>query len=110
MRSAARVCRAARSASYGEPSAALLSVWSVPSSGASAQCSADCRRRSSRRSYRPTLEETDQTQTPQPQGGGMTIVRIVNRHLDWATYDAINARVDIEHQHPLGLIMHGAAE
>jgi hypothetical protein len=40
----------------------------------------------------------------------MTIVRIVNRHLDWATYDAINAGVDIEHQHPLGLIMHGAAE
>jgi hypothetical protein len=40
----------------------------------------------------------------------MTIVRIVNRHLDWATYDAINAAVDIEHQHPLGLIMHGAAE
>ena len=25
-------------------------------------------------------------------------------------YDAINARVDIEHQHPLGLIMHGAIE
>jgi hypothetical protein len=40
----------------------------------------------------------------------MTIVRIVNRHLDWATYDAVNAGVDIEHQHPLGLIMHGAAE
>jgi hypothetical protein len=40
----------------------------------------------------------------------MTIVRIVNRHLDWATYDAINAGVDIEHKHPLGLIMHGAAE
>jgi hypothetical protein len=40
----------------------------------------------------------------------MTIVRIVNRQLDWATYDAINAGVDIEHQHPLGLIMHGAAE
>jgi hypothetical protein len=40
----------------------------------------------------------------------MTIARIVNRHLDWATYDAVNARVDIEHQHPLGLIMHGVAE
>jgi hypothetical protein len=40
----------------------------------------------------------------------MAIVRIVNRHLNWAMYDAINARVDIEHEHPLGLIMHGAAE
>jgi len=38
----------------------------------------------------------------------MTILRIVNRHLDEATYDAINANVDIEHHHPLGLIMHGA--
>jgi hypothetical protein len=43
-------------------------------------------------------------------GEGMTIVRIVNRHLDWAMYDAIAAEVDIEHEHPLGLIMHGAAQ
>jgi hypothetical protein len=40
----------------------------------------------------------------------MTIVRIVNRHVDREMYDAINARVDIDRQHPLGLIMHGAAE
>ncbi len=40
----------------------------------------------------------------------MTILRIVNRRLDWKTYDEINARLDLEHVHPLGLIMHGAAE
>jgi hypothetical protein len=40
----------------------------------------------------------------------MTIARIVNRHVDREMYDAINASVDIEHRHPLGLIMHGAAE
>jgi hypothetical protein len=40
----------------------------------------------------------------------MSILRIVNRGLDWATYDAINARLDLERRHPLGLIMHGAAE
>jgi alpha/beta superfamily hydrolase len=40
----------------------------------------------------------------------MPIARIVSRHVDRAMYDAINASVDIEHRHPLGLIMHGAAE
>jgi hypothetical protein len=40
----------------------------------------------------------------------MTILRIVNRHTDWDTYDAINSHIDIEHHHPLGLIMHGASE
>ena len=40
----------------------------------------------------------------------MTILRIVNRGVDWETYDAINAEVDIERRHPLGLIMHGACE
>ena len=30
--------------------------------------------------------------------------------MGWDTYDAVNAKVDIEHQHPLGLIMHGACE
>lgn len=40
----------------------------------------------------------------------MTILRIVSRHAGWDTYDAIDARIDIEHHHPLGLIMHGASE
>ena len=40
----------------------------------------------------------------------MTILRIINRGVDWETYHAINAEVDIEHWHPLGLIMHGASE
>ena len=40
----------------------------------------------------------------------MTILRIINRHVGWDTYDAVNAKLDIEHQHPLGLIMHGASE
>ena len=40
----------------------------------------------------------------------MTILRIINRHVGWDTYDAINANIDIEHQHPLGLIMHSACE
>jgi hypothetical protein len=40
----------------------------------------------------------------------MTIARIVNRRVDREMYDAISARVDIDRQHPLGLIMHAAAE
>jgi len=40
----------------------------------------------------------------------MAFLRIVNRHAGWDTYDAINAWVDIDHQHPLGLIMHSACE
>jgi hypothetical protein len=40
----------------------------------------------------------------------MTILRIVNRHVDREVYDAVNARVDIDRLHPLGLIMHGASE
>ena len=40
----------------------------------------------------------------------MPILRITRRNIDREMYDAINARVDIEHQHPLGLIMHGAIE
>jgi len=40
----------------------------------------------------------------------MAFLRIVNRRADWDTYDAINAWVDIDHQHPLGLILHGACE
>ena len=40
----------------------------------------------------------------------MPILRIINRGVGWETYHAINAKVDIEHRHPLGLIMHGASE
>lgn len=40
----------------------------------------------------------------------MTILRLTRRHIDREMYDAIDARVDIEHQHPPGLILHGAME
>jgi len=40
----------------------------------------------------------------------MTILRIINRGLDRDTYDQVVARVNIERDHPLGLIMHGATE
>jgi hypothetical protein len=38
------------------------------------------------------------------------ILRITKRRLDREAYDAVSASVDIEHQHPAGLIMHGAVE
>ena len=38
------------------------------------------------------------------------ILRIVDRGMDRGTYDVLRARLDIDHQHPLGLILHGAAE
>ena len=38
------------------------------------------------------------------------ILRIVDRGMDRASYDALRARLDIDHQHPLGLHLHGAAE
>jgi hypothetical protein len=40
----------------------------------------------------------------------MPILRITKRHVGREMYDAIDATVDIEHRHPLGLIMHGATE
>jgi hypothetical protein len=40
----------------------------------------------------------------------MTILRITRRHVDREMYDAISESVDIDHEHPLGLIMHGAIE
>lgn len=38
------------------------------------------------------------------------ILRIIDRGMDRSTYDALRVRLDIDHQHPLGLIMHGATE
>jgi hypothetical protein len=38
------------------------------------------------------------------------ILRIIDRGLDRPTYDALRKRLDIDHQHPLGLILHGASE
>ena len=38
------------------------------------------------------------------------ILRIVDRGMDRATYDVLRARLDIDHEHPLGLILHGASE
>jgi hypothetical protein len=40
----------------------------------------------------------------------MTILRITKREVDRETYDAIDAKLDLDRQHPLGLIMHGAME
>lgn len=38
------------------------------------------------------------------------ILRIIDRGMDRETYDALRIQLDIDHQHPLGLIMHGATE
>jgi hypothetical protein len=38
------------------------------------------------------------------------ILRIVDRGMDREMYEAVRIRLDIDHQHPLGLIMHGATE
>jgi len=40
----------------------------------------------------------------------VTILRIVNRGLDRKTYETMRSMLDIDRQHPLGLIMHGASE
>jgi hypothetical protein len=40
----------------------------------------------------------------------VTILRIVNRGLDRATYERMRKMLDIDRRHPLGLIMHGASE
>ena len=40
----------------------------------------------------------------------MTILRIVSRGLDRKTYDTMREMLDIGHNHPLGLIMHGVSE
>jgi hypothetical protein len=36
------------------------------------------------------------------------ILRIIDRGLDRAMYDSLRIELDIDHRHPLGLIMHGA--
>lgn len=38
------------------------------------------------------------------------ILRIIERGMDRGTYEALRVRLDIDRQHPLGLIMHGASE
>ncbi len=38
------------------------------------------------------------------------VLRIVDRGMDRSTYDALRERLDIDHRHPLGLILHGATE
>jgi hypothetical protein len=38
------------------------------------------------------------------------VLRIVDRGMDRGTYDQLRARLDIDHRHPLGLILHGATE
>jgi hypothetical protein len=38
------------------------------------------------------------------------ILRIIDRGMDRTTYDALRKQLDIDHEHPLGLIMHGATE
>jgi hypothetical protein len=42
--------------------------------------------------------------------GDDVILRIIERGLDRAAYEALRIQLDIDHQHPLGLIMHGAVE
>ena len=38
------------------------------------------------------------------------ILRIINRGLTPALYEALREELDIDRSHPLGLIMHGASE
>lgn len=38
------------------------------------------------------------------------ILRIMNRGMNRETYEALRAELDIDREHPLGLIMHGASE
>ena len=38
------------------------------------------------------------------------VLRIVDRGMDRSTYEELRARLDIDHHHPLGLILHGATE
>ena len=40
----------------------------------------------------------------------MTILRIVSRGVDRKTYEAMRSMLDIDRNHPLGLIMHGVSE
>jgi hypothetical protein len=40
----------------------------------------------------------------------MAILRLIRSEQGREAYDAVAAIVDIEHTHPLGLIMHGATE
>jgi hypothetical protein len=40
----------------------------------------------------------------------VAILRIVNRGLDRETYDVMRARLRLDRDHPLGLIMHGVTE
>jgi hypothetical protein len=40
----------------------------------------------------------------------VTILRIVNRGMDRKTYDEMRARLHLDREHPLGLIMHGVTE
>jgi len=40
----------------------------------------------------------------------MPILRLSRRRAGRALYDAAAAKLDIEHTHPLGLILHGAIE
>ena len=40
----------------------------------------------------------------------MTILRIIKRPMDHDTYQALNTSVNLDRDHPLGLIMHGASD
>jgi hypothetical protein len=35
---------------------------------------------------------------------------IIDRGMDRATYESLRVALDIDHRHPLGLILHGASE
>jgi hypothetical protein len=40
----------------------------------------------------------------------MSVLRIMNRGVDREMYNAVGITLDLDHDHPLGLIMHGASE
>ena len=48
--------------------------------------------------------------TPAARRDTDMILRIIDRRLDRGMYDELRLELDIDNQHPLGLIMHGATE
>ena len=48
--------------------------------------------------------------TPAARRGTDMILRIIDRRLDRGMYDTLRLELDIDHHHPIGLIMHGATE
>lgn len=67
-------------------------------------------RRAFVRAFLTRLPSMDRGHQATTRRGAVTILRIINRGMDRETYETMREVLDIDHQHPLGLIMHGASE